>query len=216
MSKKFQVEGFSDQQKSQLQSALSLAKQCTYEAKHTKQVTRLALEIFDQLQPLHHMEPEERFYLLCASLLHDIGVHTEGPKKHHKTALKIILDTPILEFSNSERLIIGSIARYHRRALPSKRHDHFAALSPQQRLTVSKLSAILRVADGLDYSHKSRVKGIQITLSKNKIIFTCLVRKRPIKKEINSAEKKSYLLSMLYNREVEFLTQEGEEFVGWS
>lgn len=97
------------QRKDELKFVKKLGKNCQYEVKHTKQVTRIALKIFDDLQNLHRLGSTERFYLECAGILHDIGVHTQGAKGHHKASLNIILTTPILQFNNKERLIIGSI-----------------------------------------------------------------------------------------------------------
>jgi len=216
MKNKTLFHGFDSTQKTELKSVLKVAKQCHYEAKHTRQVTKLALEIFDDLIGLHKMGWQERYYLLCAALLHDIGVHTEGARAHHKAALKIILNTPLLSLNQKERLIIGSIARYHRRALPSLKHDHFKALSKENRAMVSILAGILRVADGLEYSHGLRIHNTQTTFDKDKIEIRCFVRKEPAKKEVKSAIKKSDLLAQVFQRAVSFKLQKGEEFIGWS
>jgi exopolyphosphatase/pppGpp-phosphohydrolase len=202
--------------KSDLKFVYKLAKDCQYEAKHAKQVTRIALKLFDDLQNLHRLGEKDRFYLNCAGILHDIGVRTEGPKAHHKASLNIILTTPILQFNNKERLIIGSIARYHRRALPSTRHDHFKALSEKEREKVSILAGILRIADGLDYSHKRRIGNVEASYDDHEITIDCLIRKSPVKKEIKSARSKSKLLSTIFNREFNIAPHRGEEFTGWS
>ena len=91
---------------STLTAVIQLAQTCDYDSSHTSQVTRLALRLFDQLQPLHNLGTQERDRLHYAGLLHDIG-WIEGWREHHKVALRIILDTPMLPFSNKERLIIG-------------------------------------------------------------------------------------------------------------
>ncbi|MDK2981788.1 MAG: hypothetical protein PWQ55_2135 [Chloroflexota bacterium] len=208
--------GLTNDEITELKSVLKVAKQCNYEAKHTRHVTRIALELFDDLADLHKLGARERYYLLCAALLHDIGVHTEGPHGHHKTALKIILSTPMLKFNQKDRLMIGSIARYHRRALPSRKHDHYRALSADDRKVVCKLAGILRVADGLDYSHRSRIEQTHTSYTDSKIMCQCTVRKEPVKKEIHSATKKSDLLAKTFDRKVKFKTLKGEEFVGWS
>ena len=132
-----------------MESALALAKECKYEREHTHQVERLALEIFDQLGRLHKLGRAERFLLRCAAILHDIG-WLEGQKGHHKTALRIIMDSPILRFDFPRRRIIGLIARYHRKSLPKEQHTYFRDLDAKDRNIVRKLSGILRVADGLD------------------------------------------------------------------
>jgi len=216
MKNKTLFRGFDPAQKNELKSVLKVAKQCNYESRHTRQVTKFSLEIFDDLGSLHKMGWQERYYLLCAALLHDIGVHTEGARAHHKAALKIILNTPMLSFNQKDRLIIGSIARYHRRALPSTKHDHYKALAKDEREMVSRLAGILRVADGLEYSHGLRIQSTQTTFNKNKIEVLCFVRKEPVKKEVESAIKKSDLLAQAFNREVTFKLQKGEEFIGWS
>ncbi len=199
-----------------LKYVYKLAKDCQYEAKHSKQVTRIALKLFDDLQNMHRLGTKDRFYLQCAGILHDIGVTTEGLKGHHKASMKIILSTPILQFNNKERLIIGSIVRYHRRALPSLKHDHYKALKEKERERVSILAGIIRVADGLDYTHKWRIGKVEASFNDQKIIIDCLVRKPPVKKELKSARTKSNLLTAIFNREIKFKTHQGEEFSGWS
>ena len=172
-----------NQRKSDLKFVYQLAKDCQYEAKHTRQVTRTALKIFDDLQNLHRLGSIERFYLECAGILHDIGVHTQGAKGHHKASLKIILTTPILQFNNKERLIIGSVVRYHRRALPSTSHDHYKALNEDERKKVSILAGILRVADGLDYTHRRRVGHVEASFNDHKIIIDCLYAESQLRKK---------------------------------
>ena len=195
---------------------LKLAKSCHFEPNHTKHVTRLAIKIFSDLEELHHLDHDQKYLLLCASILHDIGVHTEGPKAHHKTALNIILKTPIIQFDSRTRLIIGSVARYHRHAEPSKEHDHFKALKPEDQKIVGVLSGILRVADGLDYSHKKRIRDVRASYNPTNIIFECLTKKKDVTKEVQSARKKGGLLGKLYKRDLKFRILSLDEYSGWS
>ena len=206
----------SDQEKTDLKLVLKLAKSCNFDSQHTKHVTKLALKLFDDLQDLHKLNQKEKFSLLCAGILHDIGVHTEGPKDHHKTALNIILDSSILKFDNKTRLFIGSVARYHRGALPTEKHDHYKSLLPKERETVLILSSILRVSDGLDYSHKNRIRDIRASFTKEAIQFDCLVKKASIKKEIAAAKKKGDLFQKIFKRNLKFKVLTVEEFTGWS
>jgi len=185
---------------SRLQAVLQLAQSCEYEVQHTHQVTRLALQLFDELQPLHRLGAEEHFWLQCGALLHDIG-WVEGQRRHHKTALRIILNTPHLPFDRRERLIIGSIARYHRRALPSEKHDHFTVLEPAERRIVSMLAAILRVADGLDRAHRSLVEHLSCEVSPQQIVVRCAVR-GPAEAEQQATLKKGRLLELVFHREL--------------
>jgi putative phosphoesterase len=157
-----------------LEAVLSLARSCDYEVEHTLQVTRLALMLFNELQFLHRLGPRERFWLQCAGLLHDIG-YVRGTKAHHKKALKIILETDGLPFSKRQRLIIGSIARYHRKAMPSLRHEHFARLDKPDRGRVRMLAGILGLADALDSSHRSLVHSLHCNVTPRQIAVHCVV-----------------------------------------
>jgi len=186
---------------SSLEAVLHLAETCDYEVGHTHQVTELALKLFDELRPIHYLGSQERFWLNVAGLLHDIG-WIEGQKGHHKTALRTILSAKALPFDNGERLIIGSIARYHRGALPKKKkHSHFAALRPPQRHTVSILAAILRVADGLDRTHQSLVQDLSCEITPEHILVRCSVSS-PAEVERMFALKKGQLMEKVFKREL--------------
>jgi exopolyphosphatase/guanosine-5'-triphosphate,3'-diphosphate pyrophosphatase len=60
------------------------------------------------------------------------------------------------------------VARYHRKSPPSLRHEPYKLLAPKDRLTVTKLAAILRLADALDAEHGSKVTGFTVELKRPK------------------------------------------------
>ncbi len=190
-------------QENAVQACLQLAQIMEYEADHTHQVTRLALRLFDETIELHRLGEVERFWLQCAGLLHDIG-WVEGWKGHHKTSLRIIQTTQLLPFDSKERLIIGSIARYHRKALPSTDHDHFAALEPAEQEKVKMLSALLRVADGLDASHQGRVRDLLVQVTKKRILVRCAIKTLTAIEEEAGATNKGDLMEKVFHRVVNF------------
>ncbi len=167
---------------------------------HTNQVTFLALRIFDELRALHQLDEPERFLLECGALLHDIG-WVQGWKGHHKSSLQMILDNQMLPFDGKEKLLIGSIARYHRKALPSLDHDHYAALEPDERIVVSKLAAILRIADGLDRTHAKAVSDVRCIVSKKQVLFKCTVT-HPAPEEEKNAYEKSDLFEQVFKKKI--------------
>jgi exopolyphosphatase/guanosine-5'-triphosphate,3'-diphosphate pyrophosphatase len=105
-------------------------------------------------------------------MLHDIGL-SRGGKEHHKLSLRLILNDPALPFTERERYIIGSIARYHRKALPDRKHYNLTPLSRAEREKVVVLSSILRLADALDYSHRSVVKRVIVKSFPDQMILEC-------------------------------------------
>lgn len=157
----------------ELQAVIRLGYMCNYDPEHANRVAYLTLRMFDQLKDLHRLGDEERFWLQCASILHDIGM-VEGAGAHHKTTLQIILGNRLLPFSNRQRTIIGSIARYHRKALPALTHDHYAALSAGNRLVVNKLAALLRLGSGMAELFRGEC-DLKVELKARKVKMVCVV-----------------------------------------
>ena len=93
--------------------------------------------------------------------MHDIGYYISY-RKHHKHALYLIKYSDLLGFKEDEINIMANVSRYHRKSKPRKRHKPYKQLNKKLRKRVKKLSAILRVADGLDRSHYQNVQKLEI------------------------------------------------------
>jgi exopolyphosphatase/pppGpp-phosphohydrolase len=123
---------------------------------HARQVERLANELFVATYPLHKLDDDAQRLLARAAFLHNTGMLIEQ-RRHHKHSYRLIKETPLPDFTEAERHEIACIARYHRRALPSTSHEEYAVLNRAARKRVSALSALMRIADALDYNHDGRV-----------------------------------------------------------
>jgi len=67
--------------------------------------------------------------------------------------------------------IIANIARYHRRALPQRSHVSYISLDRDERMIVSKLAAILRVANALDKDHLPKTMDMKILREGDQIVL---------------------------------------------
>ncbi len=184
-----------------MESVSRLLHICGCDNDHTQHVTTLALRLFDELQPMHRLDGGARALLQFAALLHDIG-WIEGEKGHHLATLRIILNTPLLHFNNKERLMVGSIARYHRRALPDKTHDHYVALSTKEQGLVSELAGILRVADALDTAHAHHIEDVTCDVRPRKVVLRCKVQKAAPEEE-KMVQEKGDLFELVYKHRLE-------------
>ncbi len=135
-----------------LSAARSLGKKYQYDPKHAERVRKLASIIFDEIRNEQHLTETDRLYLEIAALLHDIGLYI-SPRAHHKHSHYLIASSELFGLRKQEMDLIANIARYHRKALPQRSHIPFIALDRDERVTVSKLAAILRVANALDKDH---------------------------------------------------------------
>ncbi|MCX8064916.1 MAG: HD domain-containing protein [Candidatus Hydrogenedentes bacterium] len=128
-------------------------------SEHSTQVCKLALEIFKQTKFLHNLGKKEKRILAYGALLHDVG-YAKDVMRHNKHSRDIILEMKLPRCSKKEQKMIACIARYHRGTFPSPTHKVYRELNQKERRVVSILSAIVRIADGLDYTHQSSVKEI--------------------------------------------------------
>jgi exopolyphosphatase/guanosine-5'-triphosphate,3'-diphosphate pyrophosphatase len=159
-----------------MKSVFYIASKYNVHNKHSNFVKNIALSIFDQTLKLHCLNKKERLYLEVAAILHDVGKYVSF-SDHELHSYNIIRTQNITGFSNEELRIIANITRYHETEIPEPSDENFSSLSFKDRILVSKLAAILQLAESLDVSHKQKIKKIEITLSANNIYFT------PISKE---------------------------------
>jgi putative phosphoesterase len=158
--------------RSTIRKVRDIAKNYFPDESHADQDRKLALMMFSRTKRMQSLGPKERYWLECAAILHDIG-RSRGDKRHHRHSLGLILNDPALPFTQRERYIIGSIARYHRKALPNRKHFNLRPLSRTEREKVAVLSSILRVADALDYSHRSVVKKVNLKSLADRMALEC-------------------------------------------
>ena len=145
-------------------SALELAERCGWEEAHARQVSRLALALFDGLRPVHGLGDREREWLDYAALLHDVGTHISF-ERHHRHSYYLIKNGDLRGFEPTEIEVIALSARYHRRAEPSRDHDGYGDLPGSLRRTVRVLGAILRLAESLDRSRHSMIRSLRVRTS---------------------------------------------------
>jgi len=107
-----------------------------------------------------------------------------------------------LPFKTRERLLVGNVARYHRRALPSNAHKHFAALKSAEQQCVRVLAGILRVADGLDRTHRSIVQDVACEVLPEQIVVRCTVE-ADAEEEYRTAHAKGRLFEAVFQRHLE-------------
>jgi exopolyphosphatase / guanosine-5'-triphosphate,3'-diphosphate pyrophosphatase len=153
-----------------VESARRLGKKYFFDEKHATTVAKLALDIFDQTQTVHELDPEARLILEVAALLHDIG-HYVNVSNHHKHAFYLIQSSPLIGLTQVQMDMVANVARYHRKSAPKLQHKPYEDLAPKHRLTISKLAAILRLADALDHEHASTVDTVQVDFKRPRFLF---------------------------------------------
>jgi exopolyphosphatase/guanosine-5'-triphosphate,3'-diphosphate pyrophosphatase len=195
--------GSSAEEKSKLMqlrnnSVLQLGNSYNFDYPHALQVKKIALILFDEIRKIHKLSEEARELLEYAALLHDIGYHI-SIAKHHKHSYYLIKNSEMLGFNQREIEIIANIARYHRKALPKETHVNLIPLSKDDRITIEKLSSLIRLADGLEKTHAALIKDIKIRPNGEEYLMTLRYLTTPPETELWAAEKRKNVLEDVFN-----------------
>ena len=149
-------------------SAMQIGRKYLFDEQHGTCVARLAVRLFDETRPLHNLNPEHRLLLEVAALLHDVGNFVDTAE-HHKHTQYLLTATPVIGLSKSQMAIVANVARYHRKSFPKPQHELYQILSSKERVVVSKLAALLRLADAMDNEHASKMTEFSFEYKKPKV-----------------------------------------------
>lgn len=140
-----------------VRSAAAIALRYRCDEAHGSAVAETAVRLFDETRREHGLGARERLLLRVAAMLHEVGGFV-STRAHHKHSYYLLANSEIFGLGREEQEIVALVARYHRRNAPRKSHLEYMALQRDQRVIVSKLAALLRVADALDHAHTQLVK----------------------------------------------------------
>ena len=129
---------------------------------HIGRATDLALQVFDGLEPVHHLTAADRDLLEAAGLLHNVGLFVSHAA-HHRHSYYVIRNTDqLVGFTDREVELIAQIARFHRKSEPKSRHPEFQALPPPDQRRVRLLAGMLRVGIALDRTRQGAVEQLSV------------------------------------------------------
>ncbi|MGD1806634.1 HD domain-containing protein [Dapis sp. BLCC M126] len=157
-------------------NTLKIAQKYQVNLECSERVASWALYLFDQTQGmLHKWGCDERELLWSAGILHNCGLYVSH-SEHHKHSYYLIRNGELLGYSQIEIEVIANLARYHRKSLPKKKHEHYQNLPKKYQQVVSELSALLRLAIALDRRQKGAIASITCWLNKNQQEFHIWLR----------------------------------------
>lgn len=173
---------------------------CGVDLEHSHQVAKLAMQIHDGLFGHYELNPENARLLYAAARMQDVGylINYDG---HHKHSYHLILHSNLEGFQPEELELIANVARYHRGALPKKKHDNFSRLSPADQQRVLNLSAILRLAGGLDRSHSQTIDSVKVNCTDNQVELLVSAEQYP-EVDLWAAKRRAGLFEQVFDAEV--------------
>ena len=180
-------------------SVIALATRCNWHEAHARRVADLAVSLFDQTQELHGLEPVDRELLEYAGLLHDIGEHVAS-QGHHRHGAYLVAHGQLRGFDPAEIQMLTALVRWHRRGNPDVDAFPLADLRRVQRLT-----AFLRLADGLDRGRTGAVDGVEAQIGPSLVLLR-LRSRGDAELELWGARRKRELFERYFDRDLEITT----------
>ncbi|MCH5258924.1 MAG: HD domain-containing protein [Lachnospiraceae bacterium] len=152
--------------------AQNISKRYMGSRRRSETLEKIALTIYDSMKKVHGLGRRERLLLRIATLLHDCGKYISLVNLG-ECSYNIIMSTEIIGLSHVEREIVANVVKYNHMDF-----DYYEAmgkdgsLTRKEYLTIAKLTAILKIANGLDRSHKQKFKNVKTTLKEEQLIIT--------------------------------------------
>ena len=145
-----------------LTCALQTSKRYKGSEERAKTLELIALQIFDCIKRIHGMGSRERLLLRLCAILHDCGKYI-SMQNLSDCSYNIIMSTELIALPGRDLEIVAKVVRVNQRPF-----EHYEGHRPNTRLSakdymiVTKLTAILRLANGLDRSHKKKFTDVRI------------------------------------------------------
>ena len=193
-------------------SALELGKKYDFARRHAEFVAEVSRKIFQAMQDEHRLGPRHEAILTIAALLHDIGLFVSN-RSHHTHSYYLILNSDIFGLGAADQRLTAAIARYHRKALPQPTHEEYDALDRESRIIVSKIAAILRVADAMDRGHAQRCRKFHISVEPGRLGIT-MERAGDLAVEEFALQEKGQMFEQVYGMKVVFRGSDGGDSHG--
>lgn len=161
-----------DFEKDIIASASTISKRYMGSKKRSESMENIALTIFDSMKKVHGLKNRERLLLQLSARLYDCGKYISMTNVG-ESSYSIIMATEIIGLSHVEREMVANIVKYNRVDFAYYSElGKTTGLDYHAYLVVAKLTAILKLANGLDRSHKMKFKTIQATLKEKELFLT--------------------------------------------
>jgi len=181
----------------------SFGRRLEYDQRHAEHVRELSLMLFDQLQPLHHLPVQARVQLEAGALLHDLG-HRVSHRGHHKHGEYLALNGDIPGLEGRDRNIVAAVVRYHnRKSEPASHHPAYSSLNNNDKRIARRLGALVRIAEGLDHSHRQRILGLRASFQRGGVTLHVDAR-GDVTEDLRDAERSSNLFEKEFHIQLFF------------
>lgn len=179
-------------------AARSISKRYKCSQAHIRNLEGLALQVFDRMKKVHGMGSRERLLLQIAVILHNCGKFI-SLENVSECAFNIIMATEIIGLSHAEREMIAYTVKFN--TSPYTYYTERTGqsdLSADEYLCVAKLTAILRIVNALDRTHRQKCEEATVTLKEHELRIVVTSRE-DLSLEIGTFQEKAAFFEEVFN-----------------
>ncbi len=171
---------------------------------HARHIAAQAVTLFDATTSVHRLSPDARPLLEAAALVHNIA-YASDPAHHDQHGRDILLTQPIRGFSEDERRVLACTVAFHRKKVHADREAVYAQLPTELRHDALALSAILRVADGLDSTQTQSTAIASVQVKPEEVVL--LVNGPDAQTNARQSQAKADLWNQIFTTRIRVVTE---------
>ena len=180
-----------DLRESAIACAQTTARSFGCDLEHSAAIAETCSKLFDRLKKIHGLDSSKRLLLELAAILHSCGSFV-NVRQHNQCTFDLIKGMDIFGLRQSEVLETAFVAGSISDNLSVEENPDFAWLPMEERIVISKMSAIFRLANALDKSHRGKLRDLKITLEDDQVIFKAKASENTLLERWAFAESAQY------------------------
>lgn len=169
---------------------------------HAIHVSKLVLTLFDQLEEVHALGPEERKILWVSSLIHDCGIAINY-YNHSRHTFYLLTNSRLNGLSHRELVMCAFICVLHSQEDLKKRclARYELLLSEKDYGVIYKLGVLLRICTSLDRSTTGTVKDVHCLIGDSQIEIKTIANNNA-DLEIHEASRSADYFKKVYGKKL--------------
>lgn len=152
--------------------ALVMARRYDGNLERSKLLEKVACGLFDATKKVHGMTKREKLLLRIAAILNDCGRYI-SIDAGAECGYEIIMATEMIGLSHAEREIVANVVKFNK--VDFEYYDELAMktlLTKNNYLRIVKLTALLRIADGICRSYRTKVLDATYNLKESELVIS--------------------------------------------
>jgi len=160
-----------------------------------------SVQLFDQLQKVHELPAEYKFWLQAAALMQEVGkfVNHQG---HHRHTQYIIANSEIFGFSPEQRAIVAAIARYLGKSRPEPMDRPMRSVPVEEHTHVQRATVLLRMAEALNQDRATAAVRIKTLVYPKRVVLLLIPARGGAELESWSLKKEADYFREVFRREL--------------